>query len=221
MRVAIMQPYFFPYPGYFRLFAAVDLFVALDCVQFPRRGWVHRNRIDDRSGEKQWLTLPLRKGDRDSTRIVDLEYQDDAESALRQQARRFPSLDALGQTAPELERRLFDLGSRPVDYLCATLAWQAEVLGLARPMLRSSSLAIDPELRAQDRIIAIAKQVGATEYVNAPGGRELYAGGEFERAGLALHFLPEYGGRFESMLQCLAQDDPARIAAEVARFTTW
>ena len=216
-----MQPYFFPYAGYFRLFAAVDLFVALDCVQFPRRGWVHRNLVEDRDGEKQWLTLPLRKGDRDSTRIVDLEFQDDAESALRQQARRFPSLVALDKTAPELERRLFDLDVRPVDYLCNTLAWQAEVLGLARPIVRSSSLAIDDGLRAQDRIIEIARRVGATEYVNAPGGRQLYATEAFEKAGLALHFLAEYGGRFESMLQRLAGEDPAQIAAEVARFTSW
>jgi hypothetical protein len=40
-----MQPYFVPYAGYFRLFAASDLFVIYDCVQFPRRGWVHRNRL--------------------------------------------------------------------------------------------------------------------------------------------------------------------------------
>ncbi len=221
MRVAIMQPYFFPYAGYFRLFAAVDLFVALDCVQFPRRGWVHRNRLDDRNGEKQWLTLPLRKADRDSTRIVDLEFQDDAQSALRQQVRRFPALDALEQGVAGLEQHLFDLGERPVDYLCDTLAWQAQVLGLQRPMRRSSSLDIDPGLRAQDRIIAIARAVGATEYVNAPGGRELYDASGFSHAGLDLHFLSEYGGRFESMLQRLAAEDPAHVAAEINRFTSF
>ena len=59
--VAIMQPYFFPYAGYFRLFAASDLFVIYDCVQFPRRGWVHRNLLPDASGSERWLTLPLEK----------------------------------------------------------------------------------------------------------------------------------------------------------------
>jgi hypothetical protein len=43
--IAVMQPYFIPYAGYFRLFAASDLFVIYDCVQFPRRGWVQRNRL--------------------------------------------------------------------------------------------------------------------------------------------------------------------------------
>ncbi len=216
-----MQPYFFPYAGYFRLFAAVDLFVALDCVQFPRRGWVHRNRLDDRNGDKQWFTLPLRKADRDSTRIVDLAFQDDAQSVLRQQARRFPALDRLDKGVAGLEQCLFELGESPVDYLCDTLAWQAQVLGQGRPMRRSSELDIDPELRAQDRIIAIAREVGATQYVNAPGGRELYDASGFAKAGLKLHFLSEYGGRFESMLQRLALEDPVEIAAEITRLTSF
>ena len=55
-----MQPYFVPYAGYFRLFAAADVFVAYDCVQFPRRGWVHRNRLPTATGMSDWLTLPVR-----------------------------------------------------------------------------------------------------------------------------------------------------------------
>ena len=57
--VAIMQPYFAPYAGYFRLLATTDLFVVYDCVQFPRRGWVHRNQLPDAAGKLDWLTLPL------------------------------------------------------------------------------------------------------------------------------------------------------------------
>ena len=60
--VAIMQPYFYPYAGYFRLFARADLFVVYDCVQFPRRGWVHRNRLTGADGQLQWLTLLLQQG---------------------------------------------------------------------------------------------------------------------------------------------------------------
>jgi hypothetical protein len=58
---AIMQPYFLPYAGYFRLFAATDLFVVYECVQFPRRGWVHRNQLVNTAGAERWLTLPLEK----------------------------------------------------------------------------------------------------------------------------------------------------------------
>src|SRR5260370_23913658 len=68
-----MQPYFTPYGGYFRLFAASDLFVIYDCVQFPQRGWVHRNRLVDRAGKERWLTLPLAKAPQ-SVLIADLRF---------------------------------------------------------------------------------------------------------------------------------------------------
>ena len=64
-RVAVMQPYFFPYAGYFRLFAAVDEFVIFDCVQFPRRGRVHRCEVPRSGAGREWLTLPLARQPRD------------------------------------------------------------------------------------------------------------------------------------------------------------
>ena len=77
--IAIMQPYFIPYAGYFRLFAASDLFVIYDCVQFPRQGWVHRNRLVDTSGKERWLTLPLAKAPQ-QVLIRDLRFAPNAES---------------------------------------------------------------------------------------------------------------------------------------------
>jgi hypothetical protein len=74
-----MQPYFLPYAGYFRLFALSDLFVVYDCVQFPRRGWLHRNRLQNINKKPRWLTLPLLKADRDTTRIMDLQFKENAQ----------------------------------------------------------------------------------------------------------------------------------------------
>src|SRR5258708_33697304 len=81
--VAIMQPYFIPYAGYFRLLAASDLFVIYDCVQFPRRGWVHRNRLVDRNGALRWLTLPLQSAPQ-NVLIRDLQFTSDAEALVAQ-----------------------------------------------------------------------------------------------------------------------------------------
>src|SRR3954463_1921481 len=89
LTIAIMQPYFIPYAGYFRLFAASDLFVIYDCVQFPRRGWVHRNRLLDAAGREIWLTLPLAKASRD-VRIRDLCFSNDAGRILEDRMRRIP-----------------------------------------------------------------------------------------------------------------------------------
>src|SRR5436190_8297403 len=89
LTVAIMQPYFFPYAGYFRLFAASDLFVIYDCVQFPRRGWVHRNKLLDAAGNAEWLTLPLVPAPRDVL-IRDLQFPPDAAAEFARRLRRFP-----------------------------------------------------------------------------------------------------------------------------------
>src|SRR3954465_13729467 len=94
MRVAIMQPYFIPYAGYFRLFAACDLFVIYDCVQFPRRGWVHRNRLADESGAGGWLPLRLEKTPQD-TLIRDLRFAPNARDVLTRDLLRFPGLRRL------------------------------------------------------------------------------------------------------------------------------
>ena len=72
-----MQPYFFPYAGYFRLLAAADRFIILDTVQFPRRGWVHRNCVH-KDGKENWITLPIKKCPRD-TLIKDLKFRPDAD----------------------------------------------------------------------------------------------------------------------------------------------
>src|SRR6185436_14958299 len=86
--VTIMQPYFIPYAGYFRLFAASDLFVIYDCVQFPRRGWVHRNRLPDASGAQRWLTLPLESAPQ-NTLIRDLRFASDAAGQWAVRLRKF------------------------------------------------------------------------------------------------------------------------------------
>src|SRR6478672_877532 len=89
LTVAVMQPYFIPYAGYFRLFAASDLFVIYDCVQFQREGWVHRNRLTDPFGANRWLTLPLEKSPL-ATPIRDLRFVPDAKEVLGRRLQTFP-----------------------------------------------------------------------------------------------------------------------------------
>ena len=82
-------------------------------------------------------------------------------------------------------------------------------------MIRSSSLGIDPAVRGQERILEVARRLGAREYVNAPGGRELYDAAAFAHAGIRLLFLPEYRGRFASVLERLALESPDALRAEL------
>ncbi len=218
-RVAIMQPYFFPYAGYFRLFAAADLFVVLDCVQFPRRGYVHRNRITSSREQPDWLTLPLEKGDRDSTRICDLRFPPSAREALIEQFRRFPCLLNLQARAPDLSCSVLDFTRSPTDYLVENLRNTTKMLGLSRPIVLSSALDVPSELKAQDRIIEIARRVGAQHYINPPGGRALYEAAPFARAGLTLNFLSDYQGSSKSILERLLTENCADILGEISQKT--
>jgi hypothetical protein len=211
--VAVMQPYFMAYPGYYRLLAGVDDFVLFDCVQFPRRGWVHRNRLPGAAGEPAWLTLPLANAPFDA-RIDEIAFADDAPARMAELLRRFPSLAA---PRPEVIAALDGDRMRGllVDYLERQLAGLKDLFGFQCRLLRSSSLAIDPALRAQDRILAILARLGATDYLNAPGGRDLYDEAAFAAAGVRLHFLPEWGGSFLSVLHELALRPPGELAADI------
>jgi hypothetical protein len=212
--VAIMQPYFVPYGGYFRLLTATDLFVVYDCVQFPRRGWVHRNRLPDATGDLRWLTLPLERAPQE-TLIGELRFRADAQAALREQFPRFPLL-ARDATGTPLHDALLDLSGTPVDYIERLLRTAATLMGIPWNSVRSSTLGIAPELHGQDRILAIAKALGATRYVNSPNGRALYEPERFARDGIELRFLSDYGGALASILARLLNEPPAAVAAEIA-----
>lgn len=219
MRVVIMQPYFFPYAGYYRLFAVADAFVIYDCVQFPRRGWVHRNKLSDINGHDQWLTLPLVKSDRDRTRICDLVFTCNAKTVMEEQMRRFPCLINLARKEPELFAILTDFTITPAQYLVRGLEWCIARLGLKCTILMSSSLNVAENVKGQDRIIEIAKRIGGTDYINAPGGVGLYDARSFEEAGLTLRFLPEYSGSYKSMLERVLIESVADLVQEIGRNT--
>ena len=213
--VAVMQPYFFPYAGYYRLLAAADAFVILDDVQFPRRGRVHRCEIPSLKEQREWLTLPLARQPRD-TRICDLAFASDATAAFAQRTRSLPWLAAArGAHADHLRDHLAGLVGAPIDYLHSQLDWMADRLDLRRPQLRASGLGLDPNLKGQSRIMAIVEALGGEVYVNPSGGRSLYDHQIFARYGLTLKFLAPYEGPFRYLLPALAAGRIDEIAVDV------
>lgn len=210
-----MQPYFFPYAGYFRLLAQADEFVIFDCVQFPRRGRVHRSEIALRDGVSEWLGLPLARQSR-QTLIRDLEFAADARIRFDRQLARLEWLrTARGPGAERLRDYLHGPLSGVVDYLEDGLRLAAGLLGVESTITRSSTLSLDAGLRGEDRVIAVALARGATDYLNAPGGRELYDERSFRRSGLNLHFLPPYAGSYFHLLPALASVDPRLIRRDL------
>jgi hypothetical protein len=216
--VAIMQPYFLPYAGYFRLFAASDLFVIYDCVQFPRRGWVHRNMLVDAAGTARWLTLPLEKAPQ-SVLIRDLRFPPDANAQFAERLRPFPLTARDPEAIAPLLAALTEVAGTPVDYIARLLELATAYCGLRREVVRSSTLAIPADIHGQDRILEIARRLGAKRYVNAPGGRGLYDAAAFDQAEIELRFLTDYPGPTASILTRILRDDRHDLAADIKAAT--
>lgn len=213
--IAIMQPYFFPYAGYFRLFSQADEFVIFDCVQFPRRGRVHRTELPGPGTDPNWLTLPLADQPREVL-IRDLAFAADARRTFDVRLARVPALrSAKGEAAERILDYLHQPLNGVVDYLESGLQLVAHALGITKPVLRSSSLGLAASLRGQARVLAIAKARGASTYVNSPGGRSLYDAGYFSSAGVELSFLPHYEGRYFHLLPALLDGQSERITGEL------
>jgi hypothetical protein len=215
--LAIMQPYFLPYAGYFRLISGSDTFVIYDCVQFPRRGWVHRNKLRDAGGAEQWLTLPLAPAPQ-TARIDELEFPEGASEEMAQRLRPFPLEQAAGAGAALLDQ-VRRVQGRPVDYIVGLMETACRLLDVPWNVVRSSSLAIPDTFRGQDRILEICRRMGAERYLNAPGGRELYDTEAFAAAGVRLQFLPPFDGKGGSILQRLVDDPAERVRADLYGWT--
>ena len=210
--VAVMQPYFLPYAGYFRLFAAADRVALFDCVQFPRRGWVHRNRLADGAGKPAWLTLPLRAAARE-TRIADLRFAEGCGDGATAALQPVPAASGIGSSAPIGSFESY--GPDVVGYLEALLGRCCADMALPFDVIRTSSLDIDPALRGQDRVLAIVETLGGGRYINLEGGQALYDAKTFADRGIELSFLPEWPGSTWSILQRLISETPRSVADEI------
>ncbi len=212
--VAVMQPYFFPYAGYFRLLAVAETFVIFDDVQFPRRGRVHRCEVPGQGGALEWLTLPLARHKREVV-IKDLTFAAGGRTALDWRLNRLQWLArAHGAWADQVRAHLYGPLDGVITFLENGLRLVADALDLRPRLLRSSTLNIDQQLRGEDRVIAIVRALHGRTYINSPGGRALYHADSFHRSGLDLKFLPPYGGDPGSILPALVAEATQSLRAE-------
>jgi len=190
MKAAVMQPYFFPYIGYFQLLAAVDVFVILDDVNFIKRGWINRNNILLR-GAPHLFSLPLEKASQN--RLIcetKLNFSNkDKDKFLKTIQVAYKKATHYSKFYEVLESIIWyddvDLTSfihNSFDVVCSYLDVDAKIV-------RSSKLDKNDSLKAQERIIEICKIVGADLYINPPGGKELYVDSDFEKNNINLKFI--------------------------------
>ena len=189
MRLAIMQPYFFPYIGYFQLIAAVDQFVVYDNIKYTKKGWINRNRVL-RNGKDVMFSLPLRR-DSDTLEVRKRELAADFNrgkllNALEEAYRRAPYF---AQTFPLIDRIVRHEDTNLFRFLHHSLVRTCEHLGIGTAMRISSDIAVDHGLKGQDKVLALCKAVGANTYLNAIGGEQLYSKETFREKGIELKFV--------------------------------
>ncbi len=200
MKLAIMQPYLFPYLGYFQLIHAVDTFVVYDDVNYIKRGWINRNYILANS-DQQLITLPLHDASQNKLiNQIEVSSQHKILKSLRHNYGKAPHFDTV---YPIIEDIFSQTEKSLARFLDCQLRRICDYLGLRPQWYISSALDKDNELRGQDKILSICEKLGATHYINVPGGKALYDQESFATHRLKLSFIQpravnyrQFGTRF-------------------------
>jgi hypothetical protein len=191
MKLAIMQPYFLPYIGYFQLMNAVDKFVIYDNIEFTKKGWINRNRILV-NGKDSYITIPLKK-DSDYLNVAQRElagnFVDESKKIIRQIVASYRKAPYYKEVMPLVEE-CFQRGSGNLfDFIHTSLTLLMQFLQIDTDMIISSSIDIDHTLKSQDKVLAICKNLNADIYINAIGGQDLYIEEAFRNKGIELRFI--------------------------------
>lgn len=227
--LAIMQPYFFPYIGYWQLIHAADCFVIYDDVNYINRGWINRNRLLI-NGEPTFITLPLRQASQNK-KICDIDLSH-ASEWLKKLSRMvevtYKKSPYFADTFPVVEKLLAYESSNLANYLAHQLQTLAGFMGIGTQFVVTSRVYGNNDLAAQDRIIDICKREQADIYINAQGGRGLYDAEAFREGGIDLRFIAmralPYKQRapvfvpYLSIIDALMEDGPDQLRQHLDAF---
>lgn len=225
MRLGIMQPYFFPYIGYFSLIKATDNWIVFDHVQFIRHGWIERNRILKPLDGWQYISVPIEKHSRE-TAIKDVFVRkDDWQLKILRQLEHYKKKAPFYHDTIEVLQKSFsamnpqDIVSVNVESLKAVCEYID--IPFNYQIYSRMDLDIDPIAHAGSWALNISKALNAHQYINPIGGKDIFDLKEFERAGIDIkflkHSLPQYNQRrpiFEpglSIIDVMMWNDPQTI----------
>jgi hypothetical protein len=188
MKLAIMQPYFFPYIGYFQLVRAVDKFIFYDDVNFIKNGWINRNRIL-LNNQAAYITVQL-KGASPFKPINSVEFTDNRgklKKTIEQAYKKAPFFDS----AWPVINTCFDLKTNNICELAIYSVEQvSQYLGLNTQFETSSQrYPYNNKLGGVERLKEISKINRASCYVNPIGGMDMYKKEDFASVGIELCFI--------------------------------
>ncbi len=213
MKVAISQPGYLPWSGFFDLVDQVDQFVLLDDAQFVKQSWDQRNRIKSSTG-LQWLTVPVVFRGRLGQPLLEVEIREPQfrQKHLRSVEVNYGKARYFSNYFPRLKAILEKCGpaGRLIDLNLALIEWLAVELAVKTPLVRASTLGV--EGKRSGRLVSMCKLLGATDYLSPRSAIYLLDDlAMFADAGLKVWFQnyrhPEYGQRFPPFLPCASVVD--------------
>jgi len=213
--IAIMQPYFFPYLGYFSLIKHTDFWIVFDPVQYIRRGWMNRNRIlapEKPNGGWQYISVPIRKAPRE-TLIKDIKinndipWQDTILRQLQHYRKKAPYFDKVMALLTDAFTKNVDDTSRLNTHL---LHCVCDYLSISFDYEFCSEMDLPETVinHVGGRVLGISKHLHVARYVNPPGGKSIYHKYEWESNNIQLQFLssnlPHYSQRRKESIMGLS-----------------
>ncbi len=182
------QPYFLPYIGYWQLIHNADVFLVGDDYNFIRKGWVSRNRLLN-NGADELFNIQMNKAS-DSKLIQEIEIlNSDHTKLLRKIKYLYHNAPFFSQGNALLKEILSYPGLNLADFLINSINVVCRYLEINTPIIRTSTLIGNCNLKKENRIYDQCKRFHADTFVNAIGGIELYDPNEFKKRGLTLKFL--------------------------------
>ena len=233
MKLGIMQPYFFPYIGYFQLIHATERFVFFDTPQYERRGWMNRNRIINLKEGSTYITVPIIKAPQ-QTALIDItinnadNWREKILLQLEIYKKRAPYYT---QTTDFVQRVLSKAGDSLAELDIISIIESCKYIGLDInwDVFSKMELGIDGKCAPDEWALEICKALNATEYINAPGGESFFDRRKYELAGIDLKFIqPELKpyvqriGRFEpglSIIDVMMYNSPEEIMQLIKNYT--
>lgn len=187
MKVAIMQPYFLPYIGYFQLIRSVDTFVIYDDVNYIKQGWINRNNILI-NNQAHLFTLTLNNASSFKP-INQIDLKANHQKILKTiyfaylKAKQFPMVYNL------MEDILLDPETNLAKFIFNSIKKINQFLQIETKLILSSAIEKNNNLKGQEKVIEICKILKCETYINSIGGQSLYSKEEFKKNNINLKFI--------------------------------
>ena len=221
MKIAIMQPYFFPYIGYFQLINAVDTFVIYDDIKYTKKGWINRNNLSDNIK----ITIPIKKAS-NTLDIRERKLSDDwhqqKKKIINKVNNKYISENYYSEVNKIFSTVINYESLNLFDFIYNSIKQINSYLGIKTKIVISSELNRDRKLKCQDSVLQICRILKAKQYINPIGGQDLYDHKYFKSNSIKLNFIKmnklDVSNDYVSILDLLFKYDRPHLKNQLNKY---